>query len=142
MLIISLILPVLSWMGMTLYEIFAKNLSVGIDFLLIALSIISTLNLICIIAVFFYVLHYNRPKVKAKTTVNTRYARNEKELKPRKVYAVTAIILGAVIVIAGGFLYFSENIGLSELGMLSVIFGVPGICLLLLIDYIAAQANK
>lgn len=141
MLIISSILAVVFMAAMFLYETYAANIRLGVDFLLIELMMITFINFLCMLVTFFYVKHENKPVVKKKNTVNARYARTEKTVKPRKAYAITAIVIGAVCTVSSIIMIAKETEALAYLGLIMMIFGLPSVLLLLLIDYVAGKAN-
>lgn len=133
MLKISLPLAVVFGAALPLYERFAQTLLISLDLVLLALATITILHAISVIVVFFYTKHENKPEVREKHTVNTRYARTEKVFSPYRVYNVAMLVLGAIITVASLMMLFCEQEVISFFGFLLLVFGIPSVLLLLLL---------
>ncbi len=141
MLFISLPLAVVSAVGLILYENYAKNLKIATDFILIELMAITAIHAICVLAVFFCTKHSIRPDVRAKNTVNSRYARTEKVFNPYKAYGFSALVIGAMLTVSSVIMLFCGTDIVALVGYYMIVFGIPSVLLLLLLDYIAKKVR-
>lgn len=133
MLIISLPLAILFSAALPLYEKYAKTLLISVDFILIALTTVTVLHAISVIAVFFYTKHEMKPEVREKHTINTRYARTEKAFSPYKAYNFVVLVLGAILTIASLIMLFCGVDAISLLGFFLLVFGIPSVVLLMIL---------
>lgn len=139
--IVSVALPLFAWLFMYLYERVLNLPIVVIDNILLIVCFVSTINLICMLAVFFHILK-NTPKATAETDGATQYSHKKKVLDPYNVYKTAVKFVGIAIAVVGLILFFNEEKFLSKFGLVLLIVCIPTTIVLYFISYFLEQKSK